>query len=87
MAIAVVSIENFYLVVLKVLWLSSAWIKNLAIVVNENKTCQKESLLTLSWRRLLSYKNQSIGLLCKWMDWFQYDNGPRHEELMAHLYG
>ena len=35
--------------------------------------------LTLSWRRPLSYKNQSMDLLCKSMDWFLYDNGPRHE--------
>ena len=28
--------------------------------------------LTLSWRRPLSYRNQSI-------DWFLYDNGLRHE--------
>ena len=37
--------------------------------------------LTLSWRRLLSYGNQSIYLLCKSMDWFLYDNGPRHERV------
>ena len=30
-------------------------------------------LLTLSWRRHLSYSNQSIHLLCKSMDWFLYD--------------
>ena len=38
-------------------------------------------LLTLSWRRLLSYRNQSIDLLCKSMDWFLYDNGLRHERV------
>ena len=37
--------------------------------------------LTLSWRRLLSYRNQSIDLLCKSMDWFLYDNGLRHERV------
>ena len=37
--------------------------------------------LTLSWRRPLSYKNQSIDLLCKSMDWFPYDNGARHESV------
>ena len=31
----------------------------------------ENSLLTLSWQRLLSYRNQS-------MDWFLYDNGLRH---------
>ena len=28
--------------------------------------------LTLSWRRPLSYRNQSIDLVCKSMDWFSY---------------
>ena len=28
--------------------------------------------LTLSWRRQLSYRNQSIDLLCKSVDWFLY---------------
>ena len=37
--------------------------------------------LTLSWRRPLSYKNQSIDLLLKLMDWFLYDNGLRHERV------
>ena len=30
----------------------------------------------------LSYRNQSIDLFCKSMDWFLYDNGLRHEVLM-----
>ena len=37
-------------------------------------------MLTLSWRRSLSYKNQSIGLL-KSMDWFLYDRNLRHERI------
>ena len=37
--------------------------------------------LTLSWQRLLSYRNQSIDLLCKSVDWFLYDNGLRHERV------
>ena len=36
-------------------------------------------LLTVSWRRPLSYRNQSIDLLCKSMDWFLYNNSLRHE--------
>ena len=39
--------------------------------------------LTLSWRRLLSYRNQSIDLQSKSVDWFLYDNGLRHERLKA----
>ena len=38
-----------------------------------------ESLLTLSWRMPLSYRNQSTDLRSKSMDWFLYDNGLRHE--------
>ena len=37
--------------------------------------------LTLSWRRSLSYRNQSIDLLSKSMGWFLYDNGLRHERV------
>ena len=29
----------------------------------------------------VSYRNQSTDLLCKSMDWFLYDNGPRHERV------
>ena len=37
--------------------------------------------LTLSGRRSLSYRNQSIDLLGKLVDWFLYDNGLRHERV------
>ena len=37
--------------------------------------------LTLSGRRPLSYRNQSIDLLHKLIDWFLYDNGLRHERI------
>ena len=37
--------------------------------------------LTLSWRRPLSYRNQSIDLLRESMDWYLYDNGLRHERV------
>ena len=37
--------------------------------------------LTLSWRRLLWYRKQSIDLLCKSMDWFLYDHGLRHDRV------
>ena len=39
------------------------------------------SALTLSWRRLFSYRNQSIDLQSKSMDWFLYDNGLRLERV------
>ena len=35
--------------------------------------------ITLSWRRSLSYRNQSIDLLCKSIGWFLYDRDHRHE--------
>ena len=37
--------------------------------------------LTLSWRRPLSYRNQSIDLLHKSMYWFLYDNDLRHDRV------
>ena len=37
--------------------------------------------LILSWRRFLSYRNQSIDLLCKSLHWFPYDWDLRHERV------
>ena len=37
--------------------------------------------LILSWRRSLSYRNQSIDLLCKSMGWFLYDRDLHHERV------
>ena len=42
--------------------------------------------LTLSWLRPLSYRNQSIDLLRKSMDWFLYDNGLRQERVKASIH-
>ena len=39
------------------------------------------SHLSLSWRRSLSYRNQSIDLLCKSMDWFLYNRDLHHERV------
>ena len=50
---------------------------------NSSKLINFYSPLTLSWRRLLSYRNQSIDLLRKSMDWFLYDNGLRHERVKS----
>ena len=41
--------------------------------------------LTLSWRGALSYRNQSIDLKSKSIDWFLYDNGPRHERVKKNI--
>ena len=37
--------------------------------------------LTVSWRRPLTYRNQSIDLLFKSMDWFLYERDPHHERV------
>ena len=42
--------------------------------VSEKQKVKKISVLTLSWRRPISYRNQSI-------DWFLYDIGLRHERV------
>ena len=45
------------------------------------KTSMNRSLLTLSCRRSLSYRNQSIDLQSKSMGWFLYDRDLRHERV------
>ena len=42
---------------------------------------QLERNFTLSWWRPLSYRNQSIDLQSKSMDWFLFDNGLRRERV------
>ena len=37
--------------------------------------------LTFSWWRSLSYRNQSIYMLCKSMDWFLYRSDLHHERV------
>ena len=39
--------------------------------------------LAVSWWSSLLYRNQSIDLLCKSMDWFLYDRGLRHERVKS----
>ena len=45
--------------------------------------CFLRSALTLSWRSSLSWRKQSIDLLCKSMDWLLYDREIRHEKVNA----
>ena len=40
-------------------------------------------ILTLSWWRSLSYRNQAIDFLCKSVDWFLYDRDLHHERVKA----
>ena len=42
---------------------------------------KRQTYLTLSWRRPLSYRNQPIDLLQKSVDWFLHDNGLRDERV------
>ena len=46
---------------------------------------KRDSVLILSWGRSLSYRNQSINLQSKLMDWFLYDRDFRHERATAVL--
>ena len=59
---------------------SRLWSKKL-LICGKNIHSRCLFLLNLSWRRSLSYRNQSIDLQSKSMDWFLYDNGPRHERV------
>ena len=43
--------------------------------------CFNSTEAIIIWRRPFSYRNQSIYLLRKSMDWFLYDNGLRHERV------
>ena len=43
------------------------------------------SFLTLSWRRPISYRNLSIDLQSKSVDWFLYDIGLHHERVKRSL--
>ena len=41
--------------------------------------------LTFSWRRFLSYRNQSTDLLYKSIDWFLYDRDICHERVKSEI--
>ena len=58
-------------------------------IVNSQLLLENDSsyTLTLSWRRPLSYRNQSIDLQSKSMDWFLYDNGLYHERVKMNTWG
>ena len=61
---------------------SFAWIiSSFAKAFNTWWTLKGHRYLTLSWRRPLSYRNQSIDLQSKSMDWFLYDKDLRHERV------
>ena len=45
------------------------------------RKANEKQILTLSWRRPIPYRNQSIDLRSKSMKWFPYDIGLRHERV------
>ena len=47
----------------------------------KESTNSLNNYLTLSWRKPILYRNQSIDLRSKSMDWFLYDIGLRHERV------
>ena len=51
------------------------------IVIGIKVMIKKLQSLSLLWRMSLSYRNQFIDLLCKWMHWFLYDMDLRHERV------
>ena len=60
---------------------ASTLLKNVTWVLVIATIPKLKNWLTLSWRRSLSNRNQSIDLPSKSMDWFLYDNGLRHERV------
>ena len=68
------------------------WVKTLRGLINYVKIrsdmihieCSLQNLqLTLSWPRSLSYRNKSIDLQSKSLNWFLYDRDLRHERVNA----
>ena len=62
-------------------WLSRVVCCEKAIIDTMTSLTVLLFLLTLSWRRPISYRNQSTELRSKSMDWFLYDIGLRHERV------
>ena len=52
-------------------------------ILIRDKTVPMENL---SWRRSLSYRNQSIHLFCESMNWFLYDKNLLHERVNLNMY-
>ena len=54
-------------------------------VRTDSRCMWMKSVLNLSWQRSLLYRNPSIDLQNKSMDWFLYDENLRHERVNALL--
>ena len=71
---------------------SSQWIRKFCkgksrpiLVVHIQVQSNKKIWLTLSWRRPISYSNQSIDLRSKSMEWLLYDIGLRPERVKEYI--
>ena len=59
----------------------SLYLSELCLTSIQKCSLMPATSLTLSWRRALSYRNQSTDLQSKSKDWFLYENGIRHERV------
>ena len=66
---------------IKLVWIQETYPEFLVLKVKLHEVKFTTLNLTLSWRRPISYRNQSIDFLHKSMDWFLYDNGLRHKRV------
>ena len=55
-------------------------------MVTESSNLQLRFYFNSFMTGTLSYKNQSIDLQSKSIDWFLYDNGLRHERVKANSF-
>ena len=65
----------------KILWRNAVNITNYLIRRQSERHIMNKIKFNLSWRRPISYRNQSIYLRSKSMDWLLYDIGLRHERV------
>ena len=65
---------------------STLFFKISTISASSNSRDPTNHKLTLSWWRSLTYRNQSIDLQSKSMDWFLYDRSFRHDRVHCSLW-
>ena len=63
------------------IFITATFVFNCYLFLFSNASC----FLTPSWWRPISYRNQSIDLRSKSMNWFLYDIGLRHERVKLTL--
>ena len=72
---------NHFLETLHVRCLTGFWIRLFILLWLRPRHLGACLKLILSWWRSLSYRSQSIDLLCKSMKWFLYDRDLHHEKV------